>query len=260
MEPMKSAILIGSIALCITGLSLVNEAQPVTSSIPPVQPKQKVEFLDLGPKVEDYGIVLSDDSKYTDRKAQAQALRNKLRAQVASGNMTIDSAGVVFTEFLVNKIIPHWYGTDWDFNGYTDVPNQGLIACGYFISTTMKHMGVNINRYRLAQQAALNGAKSIVDDYSKLKWYKKVEELYVLKEGLYKCGLDNHVGYLLKRKGELFFLHSSYVGEAKVTCEFARESPALNSSNNYLITPITSNHYFIRKWLYNERFTVVTGK
>ncbi len=257
---MKSITLICALALCITGISLFQDTEQEFTPIPSVRVAQHVEFLDLGPKIEDYGITLKDNAKYLDRKAQALQLRNKLRLQVSQGEISIDSAGVVFTEFLVNKIIPHWYGTDWDFNGYTDVPNQGLIACGYFISTTMKHMGVNINRYRLAQQAALNGAKSIVDDYSKFKWYKKVDELYVLKEGLYKCGLDNHVGYLLKRKGELFFLHSSYIGEAKVTCEFARESPALNSSNNYLITPITSNRYFIKKWLYNERFEVVTSK
>lgn len=66
-----------------------------------------------------------------------------------------------FENYLLNKIIPHWYGTEWDFNGYTSIPNQGVIACGYFVSTTLEHIGIVINRYHLAQQAGLNEAKTL---------------------------------------------------------------------------------------------------
>ncbi|WP_346883237.1 hypothetical protein [uncultured Algibacter sp.] len=54
----------------------------------------------------------------------------------------IDSASHYIYSKLINDIVPHWYGTTWDFNGHTNIPNQGDIACGYFVSTTLKHIGV----------------------------------------------------------------------------------------------------------------------
>ncbi len=44
--------------------------------------------------------------------------------------------------------------------GHTAVPKEGEIACGYFVSTTLLHMGVPLNRYKIAQQNPLNEAKT----------------------------------------------------------------------------------------------------
>ena len=35
-----------------------------------------------------------------------------------------------FIEFVVDSLLPCWYGTPWDFNGITETPGQGKIACG----------------------------------------------------------------------------------------------------------------------------------
>ncbi len=51
-------------------------------------------------------------------------------------------------ETLVEDIFNYWYGTPWDFNGTTNIPNQGSIACGYFVTTTLKHLGFNIPRFK----------------------------------------------------------------------------------------------------------------
>jgi len=66
-----------------------------------------------------------------------------------------------FTNHLVSEIIPQWYGTKWSFDGYTEVPKSGSIACGYFVSTTLRDMGMNVNRYKLAQKAPYHEAKVI---------------------------------------------------------------------------------------------------
>ena len=70
-------------------------------------------------------------------------------------------ANKIFTLFLLNNIIPHWYGTKQDFCAYTETPKQGVIACGILVSTTLKDMGLNVNRYKLAQQSPTNEAKTI---------------------------------------------------------------------------------------------------
>lgn len=128
----------------------------------------------------------------------------------------IDSASHYLYSKLMNTIVPHWYGTEWDFNGHTNIPNEGEIACGYFVSTTLQHLDFNLNRYKMAQQAGLIAAK-MLQPKSDLKIYSnlsfsslkhKVNNVY--SDGVYFVGLDNHVGYVLLKNKVLYFLHSSY--------------------------------------------------
>lgn len=186
----------------------------------------------------DTSIHLSSGIPYSKVKSQAEQLRKE------------QANGTVFEEHLLNQIIPHWYGTEWDFNGYTDVPNQGVIACGYFVSTTLKHMGINLNRYHLAQQAGLNEAKSIaiVDSnyftvYGTDQLKKSMQDE---KDGIYFVGLDNHVGYLLKRNAQLYFIHSNYIDD-KVMIEKIDESAAF-SSNIYVVAEISTNETLMKYW------------
>jgi hypothetical protein len=78
--------------------------------------------------------------------------RYRLLSEPAARNELLDSAGEYFTSALINDIIPHWYGTVWDFNGHTENPRKGTIACGYFVSTTLTDAGFEIDRYKMAQQ------------------------------------------------------------------------------------------------------------
>ena len=120
---------------------------------------------------------------------------------------TTDSLSIFLEEVLVNNIFPYWYGTPWEFNGHTDVPNKGKIACGYFVSTTLKHLGFNLNRYKLAQQLPVHEAKTIslgepileIDNDDFEVCLEKIKTS--LTEGIYFVGLEaSHVGFLLKRK------------------------------------------------------------
>ena len=186
----------------------------------------------------DTSIHLSSGLPYTKVKSQAEQLRKE------------QASGTVFEEHLLNQIIPHWYGTEWDFNGYTDVPNQGVIACGYFVSTTLKHMGINLNRYHLAQQAGLNEAKSIAivdSNYFTVYGIDQLEQrMQAEQDGIYFVGLDNHVGYLLKRNAQLYFIHSNYI-DYKVMIEKIDESAAF-SSNIYVVAEISTNETLMHYW------------
>ncbi|GGD22677.1 hypothetical protein [Hyunsoonleella pacifica] len=175
----------------------------------------------------------------------------------------IDSASHFIYDQLINNIVPHWYGTSWDFNGHTNIPNVGDIACGYFVSTTLKHLGFNINRYKMAQQAGLIEAQAL-QAKDKLKLFSNVS-FEVLKQklnttytnGIYFVGLDNHVGYILLKDKELYFLHSSYYDD-KVMIELAETSPCFNS-NFYVFAEITTNNTLVKKWILNEKLVIPTS-
>lgn len=172
----------------------------------------------------------------------------------------IDSVSKYLYTKLLNDIVPHWYNTPWNFNGHTNVPNKGEIACGYFVSTTLKHLGFNLNRYRMAQQGGMNEAKTLQSKpelkiFSKVSFSKLKERLNsVYKGGVYFVGLDNHVGYVVLKDEEVYFLHSSYY-DNMVIMELAEESPCF-ASDIYVFAEITSNKGLIRKWILNEELLV----
>ncbi|WP_179021680.1 hypothetical protein [Winogradskyella forsetii] len=172
----------------------------------------------------------------------------------------IDSASSYLHSKLLNAIVPHWYGTEWDFNGHTNTPNDGEIACGYFVSTTLKHLGFNLNRYKMAQQAGLTEAR-MLQPRSELKIYsgltfkalkQKINLVYT--DGIYFVGLDNHVGYMVIKDQEIYFLHSSYCVD-KVLIELAEFSPCF-ISNLYVFAEITTNRSLVSQWISNTRLNV----
>ncbi|MCK8479224.1 hypothetical protein [Psychroserpens algicola] len=172
----------------------------------------------------------------------------------------IDTASKYLYSKLLNEIVPHWYNTQWDFNGHTNSPNEGEIACGYFVSTTLKHLGFNLNRYKMAQQAGLIEARMLQLN-SELKIYRnqtfeflkqKLNSVY--QDGIYFVGLDNHVGYVLIKDKELYFLHSSYC-DNKVVMELA-ETSACFVSNIYVFAEISTNSSLVKKWIFNDRLQV----
>ncbi|UWX56491.1 hypothetical protein NYZ99_10050 [Maribacter litopenaei] len=195
---------------------------------------------------------------YTDTKLATNALRLRLQEDFRSGNISLDQVKEAFTYQLVNEIIPHWYGTPWSFGGHTTVPNQGKIACGYFISTTLNDMGINLNRFRLAQKSPLDEARMIscgaeiikvVQEDSEKAW-KEIDVL--TSDGLYFIGFDKgHVGYLLKREGELFLIHSNYPAPIAVHMEPLKESRVFKKFNTFHLVPISQNDILLQRWLEN---------
>jgi len=122
-----------------------------------------------------------------------------VRSQLSSKNLTIDSISAIFKKSLVNKIIPFWAGTTWSFEGHTAKPKLGSIACGYFVSTTLQDIGLNINRYKLAQQNPINEAKSLainreVKEFSAASVSENITAIKeYLEEGIHFIGFDQSV-------------------------------------------------------------------
>lgn len=199
-----------------------------------------------------------DAASYTATKTNIGQLRRQLGEALKQGDISFDQVKAEFTDHLVDKIIPHWYGTPWSFEGHTAVPNQGQIACGYFISTTLRDMGINLNRYKLAQKSPIDEAKVIscgADIYSVVqespeKAFADIDRL--TEEGLHFIGFDTgHVGYLLKRKGELFLIHSNYFWPGLVCIEPLKTSRAFNSFSKFHLVDISNNDILIQRWLDN---------
>ena len=122
-----------------------------------------------------------------------------IRSQLKGKSTT--EIGRTFTNQLTNKIFPYWYGTDWNFNGTSQKPNEGSIACGYFVTTTLRDIGVDINRVKLAQCASEEMIKKLVSEDNIYRFSNKnIQEFEkTLKEkgnGIYVVGLDHHTGFL----------------------------------------------------------------
>jgi hypothetical protein len=204
----------------------------------------------------------SIDSTKTYNQVKAEILREK--AKLSTSGISEDSLGVWFCNKLVYGLIPYWYGTPWTFEGYTAVPKQGTIACGYFVSTTLLHMGVAVNRYKLAQQLPVHEAKTLavgaeVSVFEGERTDLIIEQLDTgLQNGLYFLGFDqSHVGYLLREKEQLFVIHSNYMGAQRVTVERISESQAFASYLRFYVVPVSGNKELMKKWLLNEALTVI---
>lgn len=138
-----------------------------------------------------------------------------------------------FISFLTDSLLPCWYGTPWDFNGTTQVPGQGKIACGYFVTTTLLHAGMKINRVKLAQCVSENLLWDLCKDFKK---YSDKSLEYFVKDvektgyGLYIVGLDNHTGYLYHDGKDVWFIHSGVYPPKCALKEKAINSITLNNS------------------------------
>ena len=198
---------------------------------------------------------------YAQMKQQVKRIKEQLISTEPK-----DAIDSVFTELLVNQIIPFWYGTSWSFEGHTAQPRKGEIACGYFVSTTLQHLGLQVNRYRLAQQLPIHEAKSLAIDTSQVltlaldSTNKDIDKLYSLtQEGIYFIGFDaSHVGFLLKKAEKIYLIHSNYLDAQGVMIERIEESEVFASYGRFYLVPISGNQVLLKHWLQGEEITVVT--
>jgi len=159
---------------------------------------------------------------------------------------------------LRRHLMPHWCGTPWAFHGTSQIPRQGRIACGYFVSTLLRDAGLRVGRVALARRPAEAIIKSLVSDqyirrFSDVPVRRFVKHLHAMGPGLYIVGLDNHVGFLVVDRGRSAFVHSTYLEPSRVTSEAAVTSPALVASRYRVVGKISADPDLLRKWLTRER-------
>lgn len=168
-------------------------------------------------------------------------------------NKSTDEKGKEFTDLMVNKIFPYWYGTPWNFNGTTQKPNEGKIACGYFVTTTIEDMGFPINRIKLAQCASEEMIKELVSKENIFRFsgisMEDFEQKIIKKgNGLYLIGLDNHTGFVLISDEENYFIHSNGYFPQEVMKEKLSDSKIIAKSKYRVVGKMSADKKFLNNW------------
>jgi hypothetical protein len=192
-------------------------------------------------------IETSTESKipYTTLISKADSIKQSCRTK------PIEQSGIIFSKFIAEQIVPYWIGTPWDYNGVTQKPNDGFIACGYLVTTILRDAGMKINRVKMAQCASeqmINSLTTKKENYSRFSFSSFIARVKLMGIGISIIGLDNHTGFLYNDGTELYFIHSSFVGDGKVAKEIASENGILQSSKYKVVGFISKDENFIKKW------------
>jgi hypothetical protein len=176
------------------------------------------------------------------------------KAGVQQQQQVLSVCEQLFTQSVVNELIPYWYGTPWDFNGTTQEPGKGQIACGYFITTILRDAGIPIERIKLAQSPSSVIIKKMADknsirSFSLQPVEKVVQTVKKMGVGLYIAGLDFHTGFLYYDGYDVYFIHSNYINRQGVIKEPADHSAAFNHTKYRVIGKISNNKSLLKNWL-----------
>lgn len=177
-----------------------------------------------------------------------------------SSNSPIKNVQDYLLTTMVDSVFHYWYDTDWDFNGVTQQPNQGSIACGYFVTTTLMHSGLNIDRVKIAQQASSKIIQTLCKRESIKSFYNKnykglKEYLRKSNDGLYIIGLDNHVGFIHKKDTSIVMIHSG--ANTGIVCrQRIDECGPVKYSKVHVIGNLLENEALMKKWLKSEKVSL----
>lgn len=160
----------------------------------------------------------------------------------------------LFTATVTETIIPGWIGTPWSFNGTSETPQQGSIACGYFVTTVLRDAGLAVQRIKLAQCASEQMITALVQSkyikrFSLVTLENFVHSIEEQGYGLYIVGLDNHTGFLYNDGKEIYFIHSTFVGTRNVLKERASASRVLEQSRYKVLGKLSADEKALEKWL-----------
>ena len=160
----------------------------------------------------------------------------------------------IFTHAITKTIVPAWIGTQWAYNGITKIPQQGSIACGYFVTTVLRDAGLPLARIKLAQCASEEMIKTLVKEkninrFSNVDFEAFTSFLKNNGDGLYIIGLDNHTGFILKDELGIWFIHSTFIGNGKVQCEDGEQSTILKNSKYKIVVKISADDFVLDRWI-----------
>lgn len=185
-----------------------------------------------------------------------QTQRAHLSKQYQSANSEERSKIIVrsrnyIKQMIVDTMFEAWKGTPYDYSGMTEKPGQGGIACGYFITTVLKHAGFDVERMALAQKKSLYIAQTLSEEIHRYPNSSTGEFLKSMKEqpnGLYVLGLSQHAGFMIVRDSALVTCHAAYYPPLEVVQEKAGQSQAIQSSS-YKVVGRLFTDALMKKWL-----------
>ncbi len=182
-----------------------------------------------------------------------QAVHAQQLQYKASKSPGLPAAKAYIYSTITDSIFAYWYGTAWDFNGVTQVPNEGKIACGYFVTTVLRDAGFPVARVKLAQAPASTMINTLCASKS-IKRFSRLGDLKAYLAGipdssLLILGLDNHVGLVQHIKERNFFIDAGYAGDQVVVKELLEEAIPVKLSKSYMIGDVLANEPLIRRWM-----------
>jgi len=160
--------------------------------------------------------------------------------------------------FLFNNSLPHlmdcWIGTAYDFNGMSETPGKGNIACGYFVTTVLRDSGIALERLRLAQAPSETLIRTIIEPQdirtsSNQDYQNFLSDLDQMGHGIYIIGLDTHVGFIVNTPERWSFIHASQSDPNAVTDQDQASARAIRQSQYRVVGKLAANDQFILRWL-----------
>ncbi len=67
---------------------------------------------------------------YTQLRNSIKEQRAKINTSNLSAQEKESQASTYISQILIDSIFQYWENTPWDFNGHTDNPREGEVACG----------------------------------------------------------------------------------------------------------------------------------
>jgi hypothetical protein len=201
-------------------------------------------------------------SSYAETKARIVSQKQQLsRKYFAAGDHEKQKLRKQITAFwitgLSEDLYGYWKNTPWSFNGTTQTPQDGSIACGYLVTTMLVDMDLKINRVKLAICPSSEMMKSLVPhqrikNLSGLSYNEFADSLKGRAKGVYIIGLDYHTGFIIIDDNRQWFLHSNYINKQGVIKEPVQNSQALKMSKTRWMVSLTGDDSFITTWLKSD--------
>lgn len=186
--------------------------------------------------------------------------RKKLAARYVASESSaeeeeIEDQARALLETRLPELMRCWLGTPWDFNGTSETPGEGKIACGYFVSTVLRDAGFEVERFRLAQQASQNIIGTFLDRdemhiTASTSYEKFLQQVIARGPGVRIVGLDSHVAFLIVNPDQsINFIHSSGARPGTVVDEKRSQAGVLAASNYRVTGNLTASQKVLQRWL-----------
>lgn len=202
-------------------------------------------------------------SAYTLLCEQLDTERARLRKLYDSSDVSSKKSSVIaearalLIKAMLSDIFPAWDGTTWDFNGISEEPGKGAIACGYFVTTTLRDAGFKLPRIKLAQQPSQKIIRSLCEQETIRVFSEKPLETvvtYLEKHGpgIYIVGLDCHTGFVVHDGSGMAFIHASYFRPPRAVIAERLDSDNPLKRSKYRMIGKLFGDELVLKWLEQE--------